>query len=194
MALAMVAGASSVSAQLAPAPGAEVLRIRTVDGEALRSPVYDVRASGVNTSEPKMEWLRIQSEFDVAPEWLDEVTFTYYVLLKARRREDVAPATTPYNIFKGSVTYVNVPKGTKMQSAMFLDPWSFRRFGSIEKVGVQVSSRGSVIAEESNPKDRERWWEKAPANATPLLNRADTPFREVNSDLYPTIKSGSRTN
>lgn len=176
------------TAQLPPGTGADVLRIRSVEAEALKTPVYDVRASGINNTEAKREWLRIQSEFDTASEWMDEVTFTYYVLLKARRREDVAPATTPYNVFKGTVTYVNVPKGNKIQSAMFLDPWSFQRFGSVEKAAVQVSYRGSIIAEESSPADRERWWERAPAHSVPLINRGETPFREVNSDSYPTIK------
>jgi len=182
-----VLGGGAIAQVVDPALASSI-RLRGLKAESIRTPDYSPRVPGVSTSSPKKEWLQVGCEYDVAPDWIDEITFTYHVLLKARSAKDVGPAGKQFNLFRGQVTYVNVPKGNKLKSAIYLDPNTFFRYGAVERVAVQVSMMGQVIATESVPVDRDAWWERAAPMSHPLLPHTLTPFREVNPDEFGTVK------
>ena len=99
----------------------------------------------------------------------------------------MGPTGRQYNLFRGEVTYVDIPKGRGWKSNMFLPPSTFRRYGDIEKVGMQVKLKGVIVSEESVPAAKNRWWEEHPVKGQ-LLPRNLTPYVNVNPDANPTIR------
>lgn len=80
-----------------------------------------------------------------------------------------------YNLFKGEVTYKDIP-ATKVMSTMFLSPMRLRRYGELCSIRVEVSYQGRSIAEITKPKIKEAaWWTKEPTGA--LLRRSETVFK-----------------
>ncbi|MFO1490859.1 MAG: hypothetical protein U1F87_08130 [Kiritimatiellia bacterium] len=170
-----------------PAEASREIRVKPPKASPASTPEYDVRVKGGGSnSSPNSNWLEVEAEFDTAPAWTDEVTFSYYVLLKAKSKEDVGPAGRQYNLFRGEVTYVDVPKGRGWKSNMFLPPSTFRRYGDVEKVGMQVKLKGVIVSEESVPAAKSRWWEEHPVKGQ-LLPRNLTHVN-VNPDANPTIR------
>lgn len=121
-------------------------------------------------------------EYETAPEWIDELEFTYYTYL-----EDQSSKNAPL-MFRGVVTYVNVAKG-KHLSDMFLHPATIVRRGLVKQIAVVIKHKGVVVAKSStSPKDN--WWETlgySPVDGE-LLTRAQTPFAFVDYDAYEAIK------
>lgn len=175
----------------APAGGdaSKLIRVKPPQATNISTPDYDVRVKGGGSqvTSPNSSWLIVESDFDTAPAWMDEVSFTYYVLLKAKKPEDVGPGGRQYNLFRGEVTYVDIPKGRGWKSNMFLPPTTCQRYGTIERVGVQVKVKGVIVAEESTPTARNRWWEEHPVKGQ-LLPRNQTPYVFVSPDANPLIR------
>ena len=169
------------------AGGGQQLKLRGVEAKSTETPEYDVRVRGAGGSnKSKNEWLEVRAEFDTAPRWVDEVTFKYYVLMEARSAEDVP---RKLNLFTGSVTYVNIPKGNRYRSAIYLDPFTHKRYGKVKSVAVEVVQQGIVVDMDTDAKVQSKWWTQIP-NPIPgrLLTKNDTPFAFVDYDEYPMIK------
>ena len=189
IAVAGMAFLASVTSQgQVAAEASKDIRIKPPKASPASTPEYDVRVKGGGSNNsPNSFWLEVESEFDTAPEWMDEVSFTYYVLLKAKKASDVGPGGRQYNLFRGEVSYVDIPKGRGWKSNMFLPASTFKRYGDVEKAGVQVKVKGVIVAEESTPASRTRWWEEHPVKGA-LLPRNQTPFINVNPDANPTVR------
>ena len=172
----------------AQAPGAPStpLLIRKVDAKPVNSPEYQIRNYPLT---PRgVRWLQVIVDYDTAPEWVDEATFTYYVLLKAKRAE---AGRSPFTLFKGEVTNVNIARG-KHKGDIYMHPSTLARFGDIERVAVMVNVGGRMVALDGQPSGtaQQRWWEQLAPMEGYLLNRMQTPFAMVNFDDYEAIKPG----
>ncbi len=168
--------------------GAAPLVIKKITGEKSRTPEYQAKAAG--TQSRSRDWFKIEALYDVDPDWLDEVTFTYYVVVKAKQP---LPGRSPFNLFKGEVTYVNVEKGRGKKSDIYLHPSTLARFGDVERVAAVVNVGGRMVAMEGNPPlsgANPRWWEQLTPQEGYLLNRMQTPFAMINFDDYEAIKPG----
>ncbi|MBU1910362.1 MAG: hypothetical protein KJ726_09970, partial [Verrucomicrobia bacterium] len=127
-------------------------------------------------------WFQILTQYDTAPEWMEELTFTYYVLA----RDKQATQRTQV-LFRGEVTYVTIQKGRHM-SDMYLHPSTIARYGEVEAMAVLVTFKGQLVAMESQPASQQRWWEQlAPVDGF-ILNRMETPFAMIDFDVYEAIK------
>ena len=89
------------------------------------------------------DWLEVEVSFDwqpreKKPEFLDELTFNYYILLNNKSREN--PQGT---LLTGSVTHVALPQAKAMNSVMYVSPRTLERFfeGKIPNSAV-LGSRG----------------------------------------------------
>jgi hypothetical protein len=166
------------------------LKLRGVEAKTTETPEYDVRVKGAGGSnQGKGEWLEVRAEFDTAPRWVNEVTFKYYVLMEAKSAEDVPKKN---NLFTGSVTYVNIPKGNRYRSAIYLDPFTHQRYGQVKAVAVEVVHEGRTVDMKTDAKVQTKWWEQIPNPINGLLlNKNDTPFAFVDYDEYPMIKRKS---
>lgn len=187
LSIAMLAGVPMASAQYAT-PQQVPLLVRKVSTDTTVTPSYNVKVRGANKSDGRKTWLTLHTLYDTAPRWIDEVTFTYYVVLKAKSPEDVGPGGEQMNMFSNSVTYQNVKRGTKHESSMFMDPDTFERFGEVQAMAVVITIDGEVVAKIKQPESDKDWWEGRPAHPSPLLRRDETPFRFIEMDYRPRIK------
>ena len=182
--LALCLGATAAWAQLpvsgagAPGAGSDILRIRKMSPSTEKTPIYTVRGSPSSMRQP--DWWRVVVEFETAPDWIDELEFTYYVYMKDQSNRNAEV------MFRGTVTYVNVARG-KHLSDMFLHPSTVARMGRVEQVAVVVKAQGAVVATESTAK-MPNWWDRFSPRDGVLLNRSQTPFSFVDYDSYEAIK------
>ena len=163
----------------APGAGSDILRIRKMTPVKEKTPVFRTAVAG-QASARQPDWWRVTVEFETAPEWIDELEFTYYAYI-----EDQSNKGAPV-MFRGLVTYVNVAKG-KHVSDMFLHPNTIARMGLVKQIAVVVKARGAVVATESTA-TKANWWDGFSPVDGVLINRAQTPFAFIDYDLYEAIK------
>ena len=186
--LALLVGSVGAPAQMAApagvpaAPGAggsDIIKIRKMTPVKEKTPVFRTAvASQASAKQP--DWWHVVVEFETAPDWIDELEFTYYAYI-----EDQSNKGVPV-MYRGTVTYVNVARGRHL-SDMFLHPNTIARMGLVKQIAVVVKAKGAVVATESTAQ-RPNWWDGFPPVDGVLLNRSQTPFAFVDYDLYEAIK------
>lgn len=178
-ALGLAAG-TALAQTASAAGGSGVLRIRKMAPvPGTKTPVFRT-ATASQASAKQPDWWRWMVEFETAPDWIDELEFTYHAYMKDQSNKGAEM------MFRGTVTYVNAAKG-RHYSDMFLHPSALARMGRVEQVAVVVKVKGAVVATESTAQTA-NWWDRfAPIDGV-LLNRAQTPFAFVDYDLYEQIK------
>jgi len=179
--------AGSSSAQQAAA-GPRIVKIDRIDGKKMQTPEYQVQRVTLPSTKTRT-WFQIGTDFQTAPDWIDEMDVTYYALAKT---SNPPAGQSPYTLFRGQLTYVNVEKGSH-ESVMYLHPSTLARYGDVEQVAVLIYVKGQLAALESRPSSQERWWERLTPQEGYLLNRLETPFAMLNFDNYEAMKaSGGR--
>ncbi len=181
----VIPAAYEVNAQPPPAPagGRSPVALRKVDGVKLQTPVFSFKGPSFNSTQPK-NWFQVFAEYESLPDWVDELNFTFYVLVKGKTKD--AP---PYTLFKGETSYIHIPVGKKHTADMYLHPNIIERFGDIERVVVEVRQGGRLLERGGKPNPTEPWWERLTPVEGVLLNRSLTPFALINSDDYEIIKT-----
>jgi hypothetical protein len=175
----------------ANAAAGPVARIREITGVG---PRYVVKTPEYTTSVSRgkgtpRDWGELTVIYDTQQEWLDELTFQYYVLLFDKKKSD-------YSLFKGTVTFVDIPKGRNHLSTMYLRPVALARYGEVAAMAVEVVYKGEVAETKADErmiagaKLAKEWWKSPQLTVKEgyILNRAQTPFAFVNYDDYETIK------
>ncbi len=146
------------------------------------------------------DWLEVEVSFDWTPrnpkpEFLDELTLNYYILLNNKDRENLEGT-----LLTGSVTHVAIPQGKGMNSVMYVSPRMLERFfagkvpstasSAVLDVGVTITQPGvSKPLASSSWKGKGEWW--GPMSGTPgyVLNKSETPFAPLVWDYYEAIKA-----
>ena len=146
------------------------------------------------------DWLEVEVSFDWTPrnpkpEFLDELTLNYYILLNNKDREN-----REGTLLTGSVTHVAIPQGKGMNSVMYVSPRMLERFfagkvpstasSAVLDVGVTITQPGvSKPLASSSWKGKGEWW--GPMSGTPgyVLNKNETPFAPLAWDYYEAIKA-----
>lgn len=176
----------------APAAGPDpstLINVRGVRFDSIFTPEFSFSLRGQSTQrDGRRQWLQVSSEFDTSPEWMDEVTLTFYVVLRADPR-NFPEGAPPVNMFTGTVTYINVRRG-RHTATMFLDPNTFERFGTPQAVAVVYNIGGRQAGGDVQPRNTQesRWWTTQTPHGIPLLNRSETPFALVEIERNLTIQ------
>lgn len=190
--------AQPVAAQ-APAGGAaaaeDVIRLRRVDAfgtpTKIKTPDFQVRNIS-RSAKPPADWYVMTVEYDTQPEWIDELTFNYFIVTEAQR--DGAPV---YYLFQHTVRYGDIERGRSHLSTVFLRPSTLKRYGEPVVAALEVMHLGQVVASGSQGQGLrlpDKWWTNAQVTgrmtsmAGYLLDRSQTPFALVNIDDYEVIK------
>lgn len=183
-----VAAAQQRAAAPTATGGDSVIRIRELTGLGARArvstPRYTVNVSGSGRGEAK-EWVQLAVEYDTAPEWIDQLTFQYYVLLAKGGRG----GPMEYALLRGGETYMDVAAGKKHLSTMYVRPTAVPRYGEVAAVAVEVLYQGNVIAKQDIKAIEQlpdQWWTnpKLAVKEGYLLRRQDTPFWFANYDDF----------
>ena len=128
-------------------------------------------------------WLEVEVEFAAAPEFTDELTFKYFILLNGK-------------LLTGEVTHVNVAAGRANRSVMYVSPRALARFmgrnaltpNSVQNVAIQILQKGAIKDELSFTRAPGQWYAGLPAVSGFLLNKNETPFAPLYWDRYEQIK------
>lgn len=191
--LALLSFASVRAQQVPAAPGgvdpSTLINVRGVRFDPIFTPDFSYNLRGRSTQrDGRRQWLQVSSEFDTSPEWMDEITLTFYVVLQANPR-NLAEGANPNNMFTGTVTYMNVKRG-RHTATMFLDPNTFERFGTPQAVAVVYNVGGRQAGGDVQPRNTQesRWWTTMTPNSISLMNRNETPFALVEIEQFNTIK------
>ena len=193
--MALCLNATLAWAQTRPAdsrPGDDpVVAIKDLEGigprARVKTPIYTSNASAGRV--PAREWGRVQVVYDTAPEWIDELTFQFYVLLLKDEK-----GKRDFTLLKGAVSYQDVARGRKHEAMIFVRPTTLARYGDVIGAAVEVLHNGEVVGvrsvEVSLIAQEKEWWKnpKLTARDGVLLNRNQTPFAYVNYDDYDPIK------
>ena len=177
----------------------EPIKVRRLIGTGTQTKVKtpEFRTNVQKSGTRPQDWAEITVEYDSIPEWIDALTFRYFVMTSIRR-----DGKTLYSLHRKTVEYVDVEREREHQSSVYLRPATVKRQGEPVAVHVDVLVEGKVVAAEDDldgsmkgklPKD---WWENRAIldneNLTVqdgrLLNRAETPFALVNIDDYEVIR------
>ena len=135
-------------------------------------------------SEERKLWLEVEAEFVSIPEFTDELTFKYFILINGK-------------LLTGEVTHVNIPAGRENHSVMYVPPVGLARFNnnrplapnSVQNVAVQIAQGGAVKSEMSLMRAAPQWYKAIQGIAGFVLNKNETPFAPLYWERYPQIKS-----
>lgn len=160
-------------------------RITKIDRELITTPQFSY--SGAEQKRDTHErWLRIEVQFSSAPDFIDALTFKYYVSIGGK-------------VLTGEVTHVNILAGREHFSVMYMPPHALAYIlqnrppntNSIENIAVQILQKGEVKAELSLARAQPDWYTSLPIIPGFLLNKNETPFAPLYWDRYEQIKSAS---
>jgi hypothetical protein len=174
-------------------------KINKITPEFVTTPEYSINYGPKNKKVSKnKDFLEVEVSFDwqprdKKPDFLDELTFNYYILLNNKSREN--PRET---LLTGTVTHVAIPQAKSMNSVMYISPRTLERFfagnvpsnvsGTVVDVGVTITKQGQLVAE-SSWKGRGQWWSSYQQVSGYVLNKSETPFAPLAWDYYEAIKT-----
>jgi len=132
-------------------------------------------------------WLEVEVEFAAAPEFTDELTLKYYILINGK-------------VLTGEVTHVGVPAGREKRSVMYVPPRALARVmgtramtpNAVQNIAVQIVQQGAVKSELSHDRAQPQWFASMPQIAGSVLNKSETPFAPLYWDRYEQIKTPAR--
>ncbi len=173
--------------------------ISKITPDFVTTPEYSINFGPKNKKVPKNKnFLEVEVNFAwqpkmKKPEFLDDLTFNYYILLNNKDREN--PQGT---LLVGSVTHVAIPQEKSMNSVMYVSPRTLERFfggkipasvsGAVVDVGVTISKQGQLVAEASW-QGKGQWWSSYQQVTGYVLNKNETPFAPLVWDYYEAIKA-----
>ena len=177
---------------LFPTQAQDVVEIRQVNVDLVDTPKFEVAQTKSKRSEPQ-KWLEVEVEFDVAKEFIEELTVKYHLALTP-----LLKSKDQHGYLTGEVTHINVRKGKGKYSIMYVAPGSLEFFNEgkhfdlkeVEEIGVEIYVRGAVADQFNKVKGDSfgPWWFKLQPISGHLLNKNQTPFSPLFWDRYEQIK------
>jgi hypothetical protein len=138
-------------------------------------------------SNQRDRWLEVEAEFAAGPEFTDELTFKYFILVNG-------------TLLAGQVVHSNVAAGRESRSVMYVSPRVLARFNNnrpvttttVQNIAVQIVQQGATKSELSLLRAPAQWYAAMPQVAGFILNKNETPFAPLFWDRYEQIKSAGR--
>jgi|GEM_PF-6965981 len=169
-----------------PLPRDLPLYIRGINVDEVVTPRFDVgNIAPDRPGSANKPWLEVRTDFRVQVTWIDEATFTYFLLFE----QQDSSGGLGTKLLSGVVTYEDLPKHHGHTSTMFLTPNKHARYGKVIAMRVEVTVGGRPVAMEQKVASAvsDRNWYQKPSKQI-LLNRNQTPFRVIDRTSYNDIK------
>ena len=159
-------------------------QIAKITKNLITPPQYAFTGAQQYQANQRDRWLEVEVEFAAAPDFTDELTLKYFILVNGK-------------LLTGEVTHVNVPAGRDNRSVMYVSPRTLTRLmgnravtpNAIQNVAVQIVQQGAVKSELSQDRAQPQWFATMPQIAGFVLNKNETPFAPLYWDRYEQIKS-----
>ncbi len=174
------------SAQV-PRGGSE-FQIGKISRNLITAPQFSYTGAQQYTTNQRDRWLEIDVEFSAVPDYSDELSFKYYILINGK-------------LLTGEVTHTNVAAGRDNHSVMYVAPRTLARLmgnrpvtpNAIQNVAVQIVQQGAIKSESSLERSGgAQWFASMPQVAGLVLNKNETPFAPLYWDRYEQIKAPAR--
>ena len=173
------------------APSSDILRIRKVT--ELGRDMFQRAPSMGNRSPKQKDWGVLDVTFDSAPEWIDEMTVTFTVMLQNKKAKQGEPA---FSLLTLTSEYRDIAQGRDRKAGVVVLPVAMERHGQPIGIGVQFFRDGQLIAESGvgaeSLSSQEKWWANPRVTDSPnvkkrdgyLIERSKSPFALVDIDSY----------
>jgi hypothetical protein len=176
-------GAVSAWSQQAGAPVRRLVTIKSFKYDRFDYPRFEVRPNPAPMTTSAQKWYQMLTEYDVEVEWLDTVEVTHYALVKNNRE----PKAAPFVLLKSTATYLNLKKG-RHKVASYVHPSVFERWGDVDARAVIFTVGGQIVAGDTDPKAKEKWWEKLTPTEGLLMPGDKSPFALLGYDEFDATK------
>ena len=162
-------------------------QITKITKNLITSPQYTYNGAEQYQANQRDRWLEVEVEFVAAPEFTDELTLKYFILLNGK-------------LLPGDVTHANILAGRENRSVMYVPPAALSRVlsnrpvtpTSVQNIAVQIVQGGAVKDELSLVRAPAQWYTTIPALNGLVLNKNETPFAPLYWDRYVQIKKQAR--
>ena len=174
------ASVAMAKAQLRGAVDFQLLKIST---NFISSPQFTYTGAGQFQADQRERWLEVEVTFACAPEFTDELTLKYFILVNGK-------------LLTGEVTHVNIPAGRENRSVMYVTPKTLQRLllgrtvtnNAVQNTAVQLIQQGALKDEISAQRTAPQWYATLPQVGGLVLNKNETPFMPLYWDRYCQIK------
>ena len=159
--------------------------IKKISPAVILSPAVSFNFGPQHPQGKAEQWLEVEVNFESRVAWTDELTVKYYILLADQ-------------CLTGQVTHIDIPAGRDLYSVMYVPPRTITHITNgraltgldIQDVGVQLISKGQVIATKSfKTVGATQWWQNLQQVNGKVLNKDQTPFAPLIWDRYEQIKA-----
>lgn len=179
---AIVAGVSSSA--LAQGRSGGEFQVTKISRNLITAPQFTYTGAQQYQANQRDRWLEVEVEFSAAPEFTDELTFKYFILINGK-------------LLTGEVTHTNIAAGRDVRSVMYVSPKTLARVmagrplapNAIQNIAVQIVQQGAVKHELSAERAAPNWYATLPQVAGLVLNKNETPFAPLYWDRYEQIKT-----
>jgi hypothetical protein len=162
-------------------------QITKITKNLITTPQYSYSGAELYQANQRDRWLEVEVEFTAGPDFTDELTFKYFILINGK-------------LLTGDVAHVNIPAGREHRSVMYVPPAALLRVSdnrpvtpaSIQNIAVQLVQGGAVKNELTLVRAPAQWYATIPALNGLVLNKDETPFAPLYWDRYVQIKKQGR--
>jgi hypothetical protein len=163
---------------------ASEFQLTKITNNLITAPQFTYSGAEQYQTNQRDRWLEIEATFIAAPEFTDELTFKYYVLVNGK-------------LLTGEVTHTNIPAGRENRSVMYVSPRTLARLmnnrplvpTAIQNITVQIVQQGAARDELSLARAQPGWFANMPQISGSILNKNETPFAPLYWDRYEQIKA-----
>jgi len=162
-------------------------QITKITKNLITNPQYAYSGAEQYQGNQRDRWLEVEVEFSAAPEFTDELTFKYFILINGK-------------LLTGEVTHADIVAGRENRSVMYVPPKALLRFlnnrpmtpTSVQNIAVQIVQQGTVKDELNLVRAAAQWYTTIPALSGFVLNKNETPFAPLYWDRYERIRTPGR--
>jgi hypothetical protein len=163
-------------------PGAD-FQLTKITKNLISTPQFSYTGAQQYQANLNDRWLEVEVQFTATPEFTDELTFKYFILLNGK-------------LLTGEVTHVNIAAGRENRSVMYVSPPALARFmgknvvtpNAVQNIAVQILQKGAVKDELSFARGPGQWYARMAPVSGLVLNQNETPFAPIYWDRYEQIK------
>lgn len=175
---------ASVATAIAQPRGAVDFQLLKISTNFISSPQFSYTGAEQFQADQHERWLEVEVTFACAPEFTDELTLKYFILVNGK-------------LLTGEVTHVNVPAGRENRSVMYVTPKTLQRLmlgrtvtnNAVQNTAVQLIQHGALKDEISAQRAAPQWYATLPQVGGLVLNKNETPFMPLYWERYCQIKT-----
>src|SRR5437899_10042137 len=127
-------------------------QLQKITTNFISSPQFTYTGAEQFQADQRERWLEVEVTFACAPEFTDELTLKYFILVNGK-------------LLTGEVTHVNIPAGRENRSVMYVTPKTLQRLmlgrtvtnNALQNAAVQLMQQGALKDEVSAQRAATQW-------------------------------------